>query len=68
MSKNPRERFNIKSDAGFTVFDIGEEYSVNPDEFLSMGKATPFKDWKVFGKSLLTVYDGRTVYVDEKIK
>ncbi|MBE6644646.1 MAG: dihydroorotase [Ruminococcaceae bacterium] len=68
MSKNPRERFGIKSDAGFTVFDIGEEYTVNPEEFASMGKATPFKDWKVYGRCLLTVYGGGAVYADKKIK
>ena len=68
MSKNPRARFGVKSDSGFTVFDIGEEYTVNPEEFASMGKATPFKDWRVFGKCLLTVYCGKAVYVDERIK
>ena len=68
MSKNPRERFGIKSDTGFTVFDIGTEYAVNPEEFASMGRATPFENWRVYGKCLLTVYDGKAVYVDEKIK
>ncbi|MBE6531987.1 MAG: dihydroorotase [Ruminococcaceae bacterium] len=62
MSENPRERFGISSDKGFTVFDIGEEYTINPDEFLSKGRATPFKDARVFGKCLLTVYDGKAVY------
>ena len=68
MSKNPRERFGVKSDVGFTVFDIGEEYTVNPEDFASMGKATPFESWRVFGKCLLTVYDSKAVYCDEKIK
>ena len=62
MCDNPRKRFGISSDKGFTVFDIGEEYSINPDEFLSMGRATPFKDARVFGKCLLTVYNGNVVY------
>ena len=62
LSVNPRKRFNISSDEGFTVFDIGEEYTVNPDEFLSMGRSTPFKDKRVFGKCLLTVYNGKAVY------
>ncbi len=62
MSENPRDRFGISSDKGFTVFDIGEEYTINPDEFLSKGRATPFRDARVFGKCLLTVYDGRAVY------
>ena len=62
MSENPRDRFGISSDKGFTVFDIGEEYTINPEEFLSKGRATPFRDARVFGKCLLTVYDGRAVY------
>ncbi len=62
LSKNPRERFGITSDPGFTVFEVGHEYEINPDEFLSMGKATPFKDAKVYGKCLLTVYNGDIVY------
>lgn len=62
MSENPRDRFGISSDKGFTVFDIGEEYTINPDEFLSKGRATPFRDARVFGKCLLTVYDGKAVY------
>ena len=68
MSENPRERFGIKTDPGFTVFDVGEEYTVNPEEFASMGRATPFSDWRVFGRCLLTVYNGKAVYIDEKIK
>ena len=67
MSESPRARFGITADPGFTVFDIKEEYKIDPDDFLSMGRATPFKDMKVFGKCLLTVYGGRVVYADNKI-
>ena len=62
MSENPRERFGISSDTGFTVFEVGEEYTVNPDDFLSKGRATPFRDARVYGKCLLTVYNGKAVY------
>ena len=64
LSKNPRERFNITTDSGFTVFEVGKEYEIDPDDFLSMGKATPFKGKRVFGKCLLTVYNGEAVYSD----
>ena len=67
MSRAPRERFGVKSDAGFTVFDVGEEYAVNPEEFLSMGRATPFENVRVFGRCLATVYDGKAVYLSEKL-
>ncbi|MBQ9084888.1 MAG: dihydroorotase [Clostridia bacterium] len=67
LSKNPRERFGITSDAGFTVFDIGEEYTVNPDEFLSKGRATPYKGARVKGRCLATVYGGKAVYLDSRL-
>ena len=68
LSKNPRERFNIKSDAGFTVFDVSEEYTVDPEEFISKGRSTPFAGARVVGRCLLTVYDGKAVYSDERLK
>ena len=62
MSVAPRARFGIDSDVGFTVFDLDIEYDINPEEFISMGRATPFEGEHVFGKCLLTVYNGQTVY------
>ena len=62
MCDAPRGRFGIRSDAGFTVFDLGREYEIDPSEFLSMGHATPFKGEKVFGRCLATVYNGEIVY------
>ena len=64
MCENPRERFNITSDKGFTVFKVDEKYEINPEDFLSKGKATPFEGAEVYGKCLLTVYDGKIVYSD----
>ena len=62
MSVAPRDRFGIDSDVGFTVFDLDSEYDIDPEEFISMGRATPFAGEHVFGKCLLTVYNGQTVY------
>ena len=67
MSVAPRERFEITSDAGFTVFDLGAEYEINPDEFLSMGKSTPFEGMRVYGRCLATVYDGKVVYESDAL-
>ena len=64
MCDNPRERFNITTDRGFTVFDLSKKYTIDPDDFVSKGKATPFKGEEVYGKCLLTVYNGKTVYSD----
>ena len=68
MSVAPRKRFGVTSDPGFTVFDVSEEYKIDPNEFHSMGKATPFEGWSVKGKCLLTVYNECPVYISEKIK
>ncbi len=66
MSINPRKRFGIKSDVGFTVFDCSKEYTIEPAEFLSKGRSTPFEGKRVYGECLLTVYDGKAVFVKEK--
>ncbi len=67
MTAAPRRRFNIEGDAGFTVFDLTDEYEVDPENFLSMGKSSPFTGMRVYGKCLLTVKDGDTLYIDETI-
>lgn len=64
MSESPRARFKIDSDPGFTVFDVESEYVIDPKEFLSKGRATPFEGERVFGRCRLTVYNGETVYED----
>ncbi len=62
MCLSPRRRFSIELGDEFTVWDLSKEYRINPDEFLSMGKATPFYDWQVFGKCIATVINDRKVY------
>ena len=59
---NPRNRFGIPMGNDFSVWDLEAEYTVDPQDFLSMGKATPFAGWTVQGKCLATVCDGKTVY------
>ena len=59
---NPRERFGIPMGNDFSIWDLHEEYTVDPAEFVSMGKATPFEGWKVFGRCMATVCDGKVVY------
>ncbi len=59
---NPRSRFNVKSDRDFTVWDLNSKHIVNPDEFLSKGKATPFEGEELYGKCIATVHNGKIVY------
>lgn len=59
---NPRERFNIPLGNDFSVWDLDAGYTIDPKDFLSKGKATPFAGRSVYGKCLLTVYGGQVVY------
>ena len=59
---NARERFGIPMGDCWSVWDLHKEFIVDPEKFVSMGKATPFAGWKLYGKCLLTVCDGKIVY------
>ena len=63
MAVAPRERFGIPMEEGdYTVWDLEAEYPIDPEEFLSMGRATPFAGRRVFGRCIKTVCGNRTVY------
>ena len=68
MSTNPAKRFGFNSSleegecADFTVFDLESKYTINPDGFVSMGKATPFEGYEVYGECLMTVRNGEIVW------
>lgn len=65
MSFKPKERFGIDTNNDFAVFDISEAYKIDPKDFLSMGRATPFAGREVFGRCLLTVHNEKVVYKAE---
>ena len=62
LTVNPRNRFSIPCGESYTVWDLEKEVKVDPNEFLSMGKATPFEGWVLKGECVLTVCDGKVVY------
>ena len=62
LCANPRKRFGLTLGRDFSVWDLDAESTVDPKDFLSMGKATPFEGWKVSGRCLATIRDGRIVY------
>ena len=62
----PRARFNLPLGEDFSIWDLDAQYDIDPADFVSLGKATPFAGWKVQGKCLLTVCDGKIVYQDCK--
>ena len=59
---NPRKRFGLPLGKDFSVWDLDAEYDIDPREFLSMGKASPFEGWTVQGKCVATVCNGNIVY------
>ena len=59
---NPRRRFHIPLGEDFSLWDLEESYPIDPKDFLSKGKASPFTGREVYGKCLLTVYGGNVVY------
>ena len=63
MTAAPRARFGIPADPeDYTEWDLAASYVIDPAEFLSMGKATPFAGQTVFGRCLRTVHAGKEVY------
>ncbi len=64
LADNPRKRFHIPLGLDFSLWDLNKAYTVDPDEFLSMGRATPFTGMELFGRCLLTVCDGKIVWQD----
>jgi len=63
MAINPKKRFQIHTEDDFTVFRTGKRYTINPADFLSCGKATPFEGRQVEGECLLTVCRGKAAYI-----
>lgn len=70
MHTNPRNRFGIGTPlevgqpASLTVYDLEKEYTIDPETFRSMGRATPFAGKKVCGACKLTMYQGNIVWQD----
>ena len=53
--------------ADLAVFDINSCYTIDPEEFKSKGRATPFAGWQVYGRCLLTLCRGRRVWSDSAL-
>ncbi len=64
ITVNPRKRFGIPVGNDFTIWDLNAASKINPEDFLSMGKATPFEGWEISGKCMATVCDGKVVYLN----
>ena len=62
---NPRKRFKIPMTVDFSIWDLNQSYIIDPAEFQSQGKSTPFAGWRVWGKCLATVCDGKLVWLEK---
>ena len=54
LCTNPRARFGITSDPGFTVFEVKTPYTVDPETFATKGRSTPFAGCELVGNWVLT--------------
>lgn len=69
LTVKPAETFRLPygkleegSTADITVINLEKEEAINPEQFLSKGKNTPFADWKCTGWPTLTVFEGQIVW------
>ena len=73
LHDNPARRFGFGTPlaegqpADLTVFDLDAEYTVNPEEFQSMGRATPFAGTALCGVCKLTMIDGEIVWQEGRV-
>lgn len=72
MSENPRRIFRlggamrVGERADIAVYNVTKPYTIDTNEFLSMGKATPFEGEEVYGRCLLTLFGGEKVWNENK--
>ena len=68
LCDNPRRIFRLggalrKGErADIAVFDVREPYKVDSQTFLSKGKSTPFEGMEVYGRCVMTLYNGKIVW------
>jgi dihydroorotase len=74
MSLNPARILGVEGGtlregavADVTVIDPDYEYSVNPRQFLSKGRNTPFAGWRLTGVPCATIVGGRIVMKDRSL-
>ena len=60
----PKGRLSLGGEADFTVFDPNEAWTVDPEQFASKGRNTPFAGRELKGKVKYTIVGGKIVYED----
>ena len=73
MHTSPMRRFGCGTEiavgqvADLTVFDLNETYTVDPETFLTMGRATPFTGTQLTGACKLTMIGGEIVWKEDAL-
>ena len=69
MSVKPREIFSIEGGriaegeiADLALLDLNKKWIVEPERFVTKGRATPFEGWSVQGENVLTICKGEIIY------
>jgi len=71
MCHAPRRRFGIPGglspgdEADLTILDLEAERVVDPSEFQSMGRSTPFEGMRLTGEAVMTMVAGKVVWQKE---
>ena len=60
----PKGRMSLGADADRVIFDPDEEWTIDPEQFASKARNTPFAGRKVKGKVKYTIVKGQIVYRD----
>lgn len=75
LTIKPAEAFNlpygkieIGAPADLVLVDLEKDKSINPDEFLSKGKNTPFTGWNCQGWPVMTMVEGNIVWKLEGVE
>ena len=58
----PRGRMSLGAQADLVLFDPDEEWTVDPEQFASKARNTPFAGWKVKGRVKYTIVKGQVIY------
>ena len=61
----PKGRLSLGGEADFTIFDPNEVWTVDPEQFASKGRNTPFAGRELKGKVKYTIVGGKLVYEDK---
>ncbi len=65
MCHNPRACFGLPVGEDFSVWELDRDFTVDPAEFLTKGRATPFAGERLFGRCVMTVHNGNVVFEDK---